>query len=243
MWGNGGCLQWQISALSCGASTNNWTLTAGIPASSASMSIPYTGWNGGSYPSQIISSAWVTGLTASLSAGTLANGAGSATYNITWTPATSWTASFNLILWGQSCTVSQTVSSPPVISCTPWMNDVTITFETDTYGTDNFWSLVNSGATCWTSEIANGWNLTLDCSSGWASIFTGTEYPSNTSIVEWPYSLSELSTYDLHVIDTYGDGIGTSPAVRITQNWVETDSFNVTGNGWVFSFTVDACIQ
>jgi hypothetical protein len=61
--------------------------------------------------------------------------------------------------------------------------------------------------------------------------------------VEWPYSLSELSTYDLHVIDTYGDGIGTSPAVRITQNWVETDSFNVTGNGWVFSFTVDACIQ
>ena len=93
-----------VGALNCVGATTTGTLTNGTAASGVSTAISYTGGNAGSYSAQTISSTGVLGLTATLSAGTLANGAGSLTYTITGTPTSSGTASFAISLGGQSCT-------------------------------------------------------------------------------------------------------------------------------------------
>jgi len=69
----------------------------------------YTGGNGGYYAAQSVASTGVTGLTATLSSGFLASGAGSVSYAITGTPSAEGTASFAISLGGQTCTFSVTV--------------------------------------------------------------------------------------------------------------------------------------
>jgi hypothetical protein len=93
-----------LTTINCGGATTTGTLTNGTAASGVSTAISYTGGNAGTYTAQSVSSTGVVGLTATLAAGTLANGAGSLTYTITGTPTTSGTASFAISLGGQSCT-------------------------------------------------------------------------------------------------------------------------------------------
>jgi hypothetical protein len=100
-----------ITALTCASATNSGTLTSGIAASGVSSSVPYTGGNGGTHNGQTVTSTGVTGLTATLAAGTFANGSGSLTYTISGTPASSGTASFVLSIGGQTCTLSLTVNA------------------------------------------------------------------------------------------------------------------------------------
>jgi uncharacterized protein (TIGR02145 family) len=104
--------QGSINNLDCGSATNNGTLTSGTAASGVSSIIPYTGGNGGTHNGQTVNSTGVTGLTATLAAGTFANGAGSLTYTISGTPGASGTASFALNIGGQSCTLTRTVGLP-----------------------------------------------------------------------------------------------------------------------------------
>jgi uncharacterized protein (TIGR02145 family) len=101
----------RVGSVDCEAATHTGTLTAGVAASDVSTDISYTGGNGSFYKGQTVSSTGVTGLTATLAAGTLASGSGSLTYTITGTPSGSGTASFTLSLGGQSCTLSRTVSA------------------------------------------------------------------------------------------------------------------------------------
>ena len=100
-----------ITALNCASATNTGTLTAGTAASGVSSSIPYTGGNGGTHNGQTVTSSGVTGLTATLIAGTFASGIGSLTYTISGTPSASGTASFALNIGGQSCSVTVSVQS------------------------------------------------------------------------------------------------------------------------------------
>jgi uncharacterized protein (TIGR02145 family) len=100
-----------LTSLNCGTATNVGTLTATIAASGVSSSVPYTGGNGGSYNGQTVTSTGVTGLTATLAAGTFANGAGLLTYTITGTPSASGTASFALNIGGQTCVLNITVQT------------------------------------------------------------------------------------------------------------------------------------
>jgi uncharacterized protein (TIGR02145 family) len=100
-----------ITALVCSSSTNNGTLAAGASASGVSSSVPYTGGNGGTHNGQSVTSTGVTGLTATLPAGSFANGSGSLTYTITGTPSGAGTANFALNVGGQSCTLSRAVDS------------------------------------------------------------------------------------------------------------------------------------
>jgi uncharacterized protein (TIGR02145 family) len=104
-----------IGAINCGSTTQTGTLTSSTAASNVSISIPYTGGNGGSFVAQSISSTGIVGLTASLSAGNFAVGSGSLTYTIIGTPTTSGTATFAISVGGQSC--SLTVS---VLASNPW---------------------------------------------------------------------------------------------------------------------------
>nr|WP_199159037.1 hypothetical protein [Pedobacter sp. ASV2] len=88
--------------------------TANVPYT-GTLSIPYTGGNGASYPAgAVITSTGVTGLTATLQAGTLAMGNGNLTFRITGTPSLSSpsTASFVLpAMFGLSAGCVATVGS------------------------------------------------------------------------------------------------------------------------------------
>jgi len=95
-----------IDALNCGGFSLSGNLTSGLPASNVIATIPYTGGNGGTYFSQSVGSTSVTGLTASFSSGTLANGSGNLSYSISGTPSSSGTASFPISFGGQSCNLS-----------------------------------------------------------------------------------------------------------------------------------------
>jgi uncharacterized protein (TIGR02145 family) len=110
-----------ISGLNCGAGVLSGILINGQAASNVSVSIPYTGGNGGAHLGQSVSSTGVSGLTATLSRGSFESGAGNLTYNITGTPGSTGTASFALNIGGQSCTLSASVSvlgTITTINCT-----------------------------------------------------------------------------------------------------------------------------
>jgi len=65
-------------------------------ASNGTIGIPYTGGLGQAYSGISLSSTGVTGLTASLTSGSLANGAGSLSFNVTGTASGAGTATFTL---------------------------------------------------------------------------------------------------------------------------------------------------
>jgi hypothetical protein len=72
-------------------------------AYSGTLSIPYTGGNGGIYGGQTIGP--VNGLTATLSAGNFAVGSGTLYYSVTGTPTVTspTTTTFNIVVGGQTC--------------------------------------------------------------------------------------------------------------------------------------------
>ena len=109
-WTTGGICPGKIASLDCVTATNNGTLTQGTPASGVSSVISYTSGNGGSYSGQTITSTGVTGLTATLQAGSFANGNGMLTYTIFGTPASAGTANFAINSGGKSCTLTFTVN-------------------------------------------------------------------------------------------------------------------------------------
>ena len=131
-----------INNLDCGSTTNNGTLTSGTLASGVSSSVPYTGGNGDTHSGQTVTSTGVTGLTATLAAGTFANGAGSLTYTISGTPSASGTASFALNIGGQSCTLTRTVGLPAgsitSLNCGSATNNGTLTSGTVASGVSSF---------------------------------------------------------------------------------------------------------
>ncbi len=108
-WTNDGQCPGIITALNCSNASNSGTLVAGTVAIGVISSVPYTGGNGGIYNDQTVSSTGVNGLTATLEAGTFADGSGNLSYTISGTPETSGTASFALNIGGQSCILTRTV--------------------------------------------------------------------------------------------------------------------------------------
>jgi uncharacterized protein (TIGR02145 family) len=101
-----------IATLDCAGATATGTLTSTVVASGVSSSVPYTGGNGAAHTGQIATSTGVLGLTATLTAGTFATGAGTLTYTITGTPTSVGTASFALNIGGQACTLTRVVAAP-----------------------------------------------------------------------------------------------------------------------------------
>jgi uncharacterized protein (TIGR02145 family) len=154
-----------IASLDCAGATHNGTLDSGTVASGVSSVISYTGGNGKAHIGQSVASTGVTGLTATLAAGSFATGAGTLTYTITGTPADSGTASFAINIGGQTCTLTRTIDiyiagytgAPTVcasdtISATPCSDVSGATANDDaatTLGTEYNWT----GAT--TSGMAN----------------------------------------------------------------------------------------
>lgn len=98
-----------VGALDCAGATVSGSLINGQIASGVTVSINYTGGNGGTYFGGAISSTGVTGLTASLSSGTISSGFGTLQYTISGTPSSTGSASFSINFGGYSCTVSVNV--------------------------------------------------------------------------------------------------------------------------------------
>jgi uncharacterized protein (TIGR02145 family) len=94
-----------VAALDCAGSTPIGDLISGL-AANVSTAISYTGGDGGSHAGQVVASTGVTGLTATLTAGSFAVGNGSLNYAITGTAASSGTALFAVNIGGQSCSLS-----------------------------------------------------------------------------------------------------------------------------------------
>ena len=107
-----------ITGLVCASAMLTGNLLPGQAASGISVSVPYTGGNGGVYDAQSVESTGITGLTATLSAGSFTVGSGNLSYAITGTPSSTGTASFALNIGGQTCALDLTVQPPFSISCT-----------------------------------------------------------------------------------------------------------------------------
>ncbi len=111
-WSQVQCRTGSITQFTCGSTTVNGTLTRSQAASGVTITVPYTGGNGGVYSAISLASTGVTGLTATAAAGNVASGAGNLVLNISGTPASAGTATFALSLGGQTCSVSATVNDP-----------------------------------------------------------------------------------------------------------------------------------
>jgi len=101
-----------VSTLDCAGATHTGTLTDGQAASGVYSTLNYTGGNAAPYTGQTVNSTGVTGLTATLSAGTLTSGAGSLVYTISGTPVGNGTANFAITFGGQTCTLTRSVNLP-----------------------------------------------------------------------------------------------------------------------------------
>jgi hypothetical protein len=92
-----------IGALNCTSATTAGALTAKVPASGVSFTIPYTGGNNGAYAGQVINSTGATGLIATLAPGLLNTGNGTLTFIISDTADNAGIAEFVINLGGKNC--------------------------------------------------------------------------------------------------------------------------------------------
>ena len=95
---------------------------------SGTVTMTYTGGNGGNFGESTATSVGVEGLTATVAKGVLANGNGTLVYTITGTPTSVGSASFNLSLGGNSCTVSVVVSAATNTTATPAKDTVVVSY-------------------------------------------------------------------------------------------------------------------
>jgi uncharacterized protein (TIGR02145 family) len=100
-----------LTQLLCSFSSNVGVMEATRPASGVSVMVPYNGGNGGAYQASSIPSTGITGLNATLYPGNLSIGGGFLVFNITGTPLTTGTATFNINLMGKTCSFSAQIQS------------------------------------------------------------------------------------------------------------------------------------
>ena len=188
-----------IQSINCSAASNNGTLSQGAMASGVSSTIPYTGGNGGAYGAQIVASTGVPGLTATLFAGVLANGAGTIRYAINGTPTRSGSALFQINIGGQSCLLVRSVKTAiesldcsnashtgTLISGVPATNAVSAVPYTGGNGTQYAGQAVSStGVTGLTATLYAG--TLADGSDSLYYYITGV--PSKAGVASFPISL------------------------------------------------------
>ncbi|AYQ34748.1 carbohydrate-binding domain-containing protein [Runella sp. SP2] len=238
-----------ITSLNCSSATFSASATSGA-SFTATSSVPYTGGNGASYAEgTAIASTGVTGLTATLSAGTLADGNGTASFVITGTPASAGTANFSIDLGGQTCTLALpvTASKASVATLTGTVNPttgtngvaytgtVTITYTGGNGGAYDVSTASSTGVEGLTATLAAG---TLANGSG-TLVYNIAGTPTSTGTAVFNLSLggqtctvsvaisasSTASTAKDTVVITYS---GTSASV---SNAFQNDGVTVTTSG------------
>ncbi len=142
-------------ALTCANITNSGSLISGAAASGVSFSVPYTGaTSGASYSAVNTNSTGVTGLTATLTAGTYSGTSGNLTFNVTGTPSGTGTASFSFTVNGASCTHTLNVSAANNFALTCANASSTGTLKQNTATSGVAFTLPYTGATTGSSYSA-----------------------------------------------------------------------------------------
>jgi hypothetical protein len=132
----GGSGSASVSTLGCGSASFSATASPN-QSYTGTATVQYVGGNGASYAAgSAISSTGVTGLTATLKAGTLANGTGSIVFDIIGTPSGNGTAAFAISFGGQSCSINLPVGSGgSIVAKWQWINYVdSLFFIASNYG-------------------------------------------------------------------------------------------------------------
>ncbi len=243
-----------IASLDCSGATNAGTLTQGLAASGVTSTIAYTGGNGSSYAAQTISSTGVTGLTATLTAGTFATGNGTLVYTITGTPSGLGTASFAINIGGKSCTLTRTVA-----------------FALQGSGFETATGCVVNGTLAQVNAlfptIYKGYNSPYnttgpfnidifgDCDATYGSAWSGTKFIALTSgdaiTIDLGADLTPGTQFSMVMYEkasgtyspaTYNVGLSSSPGVSgsssTNQLFTSTGTTNTTWTAKTISFTV-----
>jgi hypothetical protein len=192
-----------ISGFDCDSVKIIGALTKDKVASNVTATLTYTGGNGKTYLTKSHTSTGVTGLSATLLAGTLANGEGTLVYTISGTPTSAGTATFAIALGGKSCTITIIVdefTQNPTSGNGPNITDV----ENNTYKT------VYIGTQQWMGE-----NLKVSKYSD------GTTIPNITDNTQWQILTDYLG----------GENVAGGKLKEVgTTNWnsPNTDATNVS---------------
>lgn len=102
-----GALTGSVTNLNCAGAYFTPSFATVGQAYTGTLTVPYTGGNGGIYPSQTTT---VNGLTFNLPLGVFADGDGNVVYTITGTPTTAGNTSVNINIGGQSCSGANAIS-------------------------------------------------------------------------------------------------------------------------------------
>ncbi len=198
-----------ISGFDCASASIVGEIIKGQPVSNVTATIAYTGGNGKTYLTKSYTSSGVTGLSATLLAGTLKNGEGTLVYTISGTPTSAGTANFSIDLGEKSCTIKIAVSIAPISGYGPNITDV----EGNSYKT------VYIGKQQWMAE-----NLKVSKYSD------GTTIPKVTYNTQW----SDLTTGEWSY---YNNDAANNAKYGKLYNWYAVSSTtngnkNVCSTGW-----------
>ena len=201
-----------ISGFDCDSVKIVGTLTKDKVASNVTATLTYTGGNGKTYLTKSHTSTGVTGLSANLLAGTLANGEGTLVYTISGTPTTAGTANFAIALGGKSCSIDlkvEDINQNPTSGYGPNI--------TDTEG--NSYKTVYIGTQQWMAE-----NLKV------TKYNDGTAIPNITDNTQW----SQLST---GAWSYYNNDVTNNAKYGKLYNWYAVSKTtngnkNVCPTGW-----------
>ncbi|WP_296142806.1 hypothetical protein [uncultured Flavobacterium sp.] len=228
-----------VSGLTCSSGTTSGTVTSQTPLSGVSRTIPYSGGNSAPYAAGSgVASTGVTGLTATLQAGTLTASTGNLTYAITGTPSGSGTASFAITFGGINCSFAITVAQGVVFDNSS--SNCGFTGPNGWLFTGN-WQYAQ---TSWSSAVESTCEISGDNNSD-NTIGTGMAYRSFTTVVGRVYTVLLITQHigygnngHTNTKATVYPGSATSGAALGTVTSAAPN--NSTNNNNSFTFTATA---